>query len=681
MKPAPRRLLILDGPPALLARLPKFARASGAAAGTPAKQPPPPQSAGKSRRRALSPQPLAMKIDSGVAGGGDAAAEQAAADARFAAVWPWYEQQAASVLAESNVGVCSSLADFLAGQHAEWLLRWRRRSDSPTADDDGFFDCLAGRLPFAALHSGVNTPDRDAMLSGLTASLEASGNFRLAQVDSSDLVSSTQLFSKALAQWLPEIGSTPVQAGKVSVNIKHTFLLAAEVYQSVFGAAADKRQKQQKQQPPQLVLLIRDFDETTSGKALNKFILVSSHYAAQLPVACVCSLSKTLASLQSLLSSRALARLSVRCFRSAPAGILFDRVLDRVLINCRQWHFRLSRPTFDCLVEAFDEREFSIAAFMLRLRLALLGHIGAEDPAGTAHLRQLRAVPLVMQLIGKLLNWDSRRDIYSLLLSNRQHLCDSEEYLSRLAALLAESTETVLARVESARQLLNLLNEDCDSLTQSLLAGWSAYLDELADELTRRRDETAALTEPAVASPGQGDHGSEHKLTRQAQRQQLEAEISRRAEQTKIGANLRARLADCLNRRLRADLQAPLPGLHANCRPALTAAFAADPAGWLEKQLLGGDEAEVSESNGMADVRVAFRLVKECRRLVRTVELMQSFAACRAADGDAGNAENSPSPSQMLQVRFMRACAQLQLMGFVKISAQRPDRIVRLTAV
>ncbi|XP_013187102.2 origin recognition complex subunit 3 isoform X2 [Amyelois transitella] len=82
-----------------------------------------------------------------------------------------------------------------------------------------------------------------------------------------------------------------------------------------------------------------------------------------------------------------------------------------------------------------------------------------------------------------------------------------------------------------------------------------------------------------------------------------------------------------------------------------------------------------SVSDSLPDVCVAYKLHRECGKHINLFDWMQAFAAVLLPDQDNDQRQQDSA----LHIRFTRAVAELQFLGFIKSSKRKTDHVMRLT--
>ncbi|KAF9415006.1 hypothetical protein HW555_007273 [Spodoptera exigua] len=77
----------------------------------------------------------------------------------------------------------------------------------------------------------------------------------------------------------------------------------------------------------------------------------------------------------------------------------------------------------------------------------------------------------------------------------------------------------------------------------------------------------------------------------------------------------------------------------------------------------------------LPDVCLAYKLHRECGKHINLYDWLQAFAAVLRPDDDDEQRHNDPA----IQLRFTRAVAELQFLGFIKSSKRKTDHVMRLT--
>ncbi|XP_053602872.1 origin recognition complex subunit 3 [Plodia interpunctella] len=82
-----------------------------------------------------------------------------------------------------------------------------------------------------------------------------------------------------------------------------------------------------------------------------------------------------------------------------------------------------------------------------------------------------------------------------------------------------------------------------------------------------------------------------------------------------------------------------------------------------------------SVGRSLPDVCAAYKLHRECGKLINLFDWLQAFAAVLRPDVDTDDSQEDTA----VHVRFNRAVAELQFLGFIKSSKRKTDHVMRLT--
>ncbi|CAG4937416.1 unnamed protein product [Colias eurytheme] len=82
-----------------------------------------------------------------------------------------------------------------------------------------------------------------------------------------------------------------------------------------------------------------------------------------------------------------------------------------------------------------------------------------------------------------------------------------------------------------------------------------------------------------------------------------------------------------------------------------------------------------SVSDTLPDVSLAYKLHRECGKHINLYDWLQAFAAVLCPESE----EENRAQDVNIQVRFTRAVAELQFLGFIKTSKRKTDHVMRLT--
>uniref|UniRef100_A0A8D0KFZ6 Origin recognition complex subunit 3 n=1 Tax=Salvator merianae TaxID=96440 RepID=A0A8D0KFZ6_SALMN len=116
---------------------------------------------------------------------------------------------------------------------------------------------------------------------------------------------------------------------------------------------------------------------------------------------------------------------------------------------------------------------------------------------------------------------------------------------------------------------------------------------------------------------------------------------------------------------------------HLNAAPRVALHTALnDPNFYLKSEALKSDVGCIS--NTAPDICIAYKLHLECGRLINLVDWLEAFSTVVLV------AENTDSTAKdqiddVIHARFIRAVSELELLGFIKPTKQKPDHVARLT--
>ncbi|KAJ1945171.1 Origin recognition complex subunit 3 [Linderina macrospora] len=91
------------------------------------------------------------------------------------------------------------------------------------------------------------------------------------------------------------------------------------------------------------------------------------------------------------------------------------------------------------------------------------------------------------------------------------------------------------------------------------------------------------------------------------------------------------------------------------------------------------DEAEQRILPSMQDTSIAYRLHRECGRMINIYDWYMAFASVVEKEGDMEMGEEGSESQSQSQARFMRAVEEMRLLGFIKSTQRKTDHVIRLT--
>lgn len=100
-----------------------------------------------------------------------------------------------------------------------------------------------------------------------------------------------------------------------------------------------------------------------------------------------------------------------------------------------------------------------------------------------------------------------------------------------------------------------------------------------------------------------------------------------------------------------------------------------NPASYLGCNCCSANDQDSGLSPTMPDICIAFKLHTECGRLINLYDWMTSFNCVLKKNEEDDSEEIEP----IVQARFIRSVAQLQLLGFIQSSKRKTDHVARLT--
>ncbi|XP_046460539.1 origin recognition complex subunit 3-like [Daphnia pulex] len=281
----------------------------------------------------------------------------------------------------------------------------------------------------------------------------------------------------------------------------------------------------------------------------------------------------------------------------------------------------------------------------------------------------------------------SLREVYVNLLIGGE----SEDWEQFLRLLNVSSAHELRTRIEAALTTL----KECDS--SGSLSDFSTSLVLFSEELLRLEESKKS---DAVSSPK-----SQNVFVPQGKKLdkfELKAQLMATAKQVRTTSEfdeVKSEIITWLNSELASRLKSPstlvfheifyagsqvqsnwdiVPWMRRQVQPVPRVAISkalSNPASYLGCSCcsLTGQETQVLSS--MPDLCIVYKLHTECGRLINLYDWMLSFNAIQKKDDEDDNEEIEP----IIQARFIRAVAQLQLLGFIQSSKRKTDHVARLT--
>ncbi|XP_063224951.1 origin recognition complex subunit 3 [Bacillus rossius redtenbacheri] len=500
--------------------------------------------------------------------------------------------------------------------------------------------------------------------------------------------------------------------------------------------AAPSRARALGRKPP-LVVVVPDF-ESFSPAVLQDLILIASGHVQELPLVFVFGVATTVAAVHRSLPQHVSSRVCLRVFQSRPSLGLLDQVVDQVVL-CSECPFMLGGQTFQLLSDLFLCYDFSVQAFVQRLKFCMLEHFqrgGAELCCPPGQLREavaalrhedldcLRGLGSFRRHVesrphpeqAPLLTDDRlfRRELERLLRRLHKHVRLFHNALRCLHALTAALPRAPLgknlrelyavavcspvaetAQYAECRRMLQLQSRE--ELEARLVAASTALagreLGELAERLDRWVEQLQALGDAPARSPPATPASPLKSPARHHARSRLRQriwEMARKERPPSAYERLRGQVLEGLMGEALPPLLAPPSSLPLHevllfDEPSVRRHLAPAPRAALHSAL--GDPrryllcecCRLPEPSAilqtMPDVCIAYKLHLESGRLVNLYDWLQAFVAVVSP----GDGEESREVDPRLQARFTQAVSELQFLGFVKASKKKTDHVIRTT--
>jgi len=279
------------------------------------------------------------------------------------------------------------------------------------------------------------------------------------------------------------------------------------------------------------------------------------------------------------------------------------------------------------------------------------------------------------------------REVYVTFLTNGGS--DDWDQFLRLIGLC--SAHELRSRIEASLDVLKEMTNSGGSLLLSFRTSLICFLEEINRLEAENVEEIVSAKSQNLFAPQEGKKMDKFEL-----RARLLA-TARQARPTSKFDEIRSEVVTWLNTDFVANLKSPssmifheifyagsqvqsnwdiVPWIRRQIQPVPRVAISkalTNPSAYLGCKCCSNSEESLPTT--LPDICIAYKLHTECGRLVNLYDWMVSFNCVLKKDEEEESEEIEP----IVQARFIRAVAQLQLLGFVQSSKRKTDHVARLT--
>ncbi|XP_045513572.1 origin recognition complex subunit 3 isoform X2 [Pieris brassicae] len=511
-------------------------------------------------------------------------------------------------------------------------------------------------IPCITLLTGVNQPDHVDQFKSLIGLIREDVSPHVVMVNSQDAPTLKHLVENTVWQLVND--DNLVDDLEESFDESHKPKLkksrcTMKTLQSWYNDNLVKSPKKWKKSQHSLVVIIPDF-ESFNSNVLQDFVMIISSYISTLPVVLIFGVATSVSALHKSFPYQVSSKLLIKVFHSQPSHVYMNQVLENIFLT-HSSPFHLSGKAFELLTDVFLFYDFSVTGIIQSIKVReIYAKCAAE------HIVKTEAFKESMQLI----NFQSKVQLLETIQSAIEVVNNALQNTS--PGPLRSPTK-------------NMLNKSINSLGEEFVKNIKIHF------AIFRRQIGNASTEVTVQEEDDDDfdlRGSRYKLKEKL----LKATRVDRVQSEFM--MIRSRFVNYLEEIFEKSLLPP----HTQTFHEIL--FFSEVSN-VKKQIIGAPRGALhvalsnpqcylqckcctlpaleSVSDTIPDVSLAYKLHRECGKHINLYDWLQAFAAILCPDSE------DPAHDTNIQVRFTRAVAELQFLGFIKTSKRKTDHVMRLT--
>ncbi|XP_053679319.1 origin recognition complex subunit 3 [Anopheles nili] len=286
------------------------------------------------------------------------------------------------------------------------------------------------------------------------------------------------------------------------------------------------------------------------------------------------------------------------------------------------------------------------------------------------------------------------RELYSVCISS--DVTKLPEFRDCIQLISYLSKEDMLQKIKDVLEKVLMFVDRNDQLS---IDGCIVYeltpLEEMAKDLNMLADELSTASYEQIINPVQQD--KQDLFSPNMGRQELRQKLLTAAKQVKNETGVTKAIGRITDYFVKHVFQRYLRPANKNC-VALIELFLYDDSASIRRHIIGVPRAAVHTALNnpqyytqceccildescsivpkMPDLSIAYKLHRECGRMINLFDWLQAF---RTVIDDVRIDGEELQVDPKIQARFTRAVAELQFLGFIKMSKTKTDHVTRLT--
>ena len=228
-----------------------------------------------------------------------------------------------------------------------------------------------GYIPTAIIRHGVRMTDRDAVFDLIETGLSSSGcAAEVVRLDASHTTDIESMKREIISGVMTEAMFSQM-TGKEKVRKSYEQRLPFKYFAQSYAAASTSSQDRKRS----VIVMIEEL-ERADASALTALFSMIKNNIQDMPVLVMLGCCTNHLSLQQLLPAAAYDMLFVKTFQTASAAVMFERVMNEILVSSDVYSFKLGPTCLKLLQDNFDFYNFSLEKVLSIVKLMIVKHVG-----------------------------------------------------------------------------------------------------------------------------------------------------------------------------------------------------------------------------------------------------------------------------------------------------------------
>ncbi|XP_072106099.1 origin recognition complex subunit 3 isoform X2 [Mobula birostris] len=297
----------------------------------------------------------------------------------YQSLWQQMKEETEKLQEHLNVKIFDSLISFIKKSHTR----------AQTEVNDWRYRMRCSEIPTAALVLGVNVPDHELTVQGLSDLLKQSVTPHVVCLQGKECTTVKQVLQKILVTLMGGDSNDEEEEEDVhhSVEFHQRKMICSmaslcrwynTLTKKSTSKSPSKKRKSllQHEEAPPIVIILKDL-ETFLPKVLQDFIIIASNYVQHLPLVLVFGLATSPITIHRMLSHSVSSLLCIELFQSLSCTDHLATVIDKLVLTAK-FPFKLSGKVLQVLNNIFLYHDFSAKNFVKGVQLSLLEHCYSE---------------------------------------------------------------------------------------------------------------------------------------------------------------------------------------------------------------------------------------------------------------------------------------------------------------